>query len=66
VLLEFVAAVQTFMTSTLLPVIVTGLHAQRQLGLLVAGTTIGLFIGLPAAGPAMRRFGVSRAVFPLA
>jgi len=32
VLLELAAAVQTFMTSTLLPVIVTGLHAQRQLG----------------------------------
>ena len=66
VLLELVAAVQTFMTSTLLPVIVPGLHAQRQLGLLVAGTSIGLFIGLPAAGPAIRRFGVSRTVFAAA
>ena len=63
VLLELAAAVQTFMTSTLLPVIVTGLHAQRQLGLLVAGASIGMFIGLPAAGPAIRRFGVSRTVF---
>jgi MFS family permease len=63
VLLELGAAVQTFMTSTLLPVIVTGLNAQRQLRLLVAGASIGMFIGLPAAGPAIRRFGVSRTVF---
>jgi MFS family permease len=60
VLLEFVAAGQTFISSTLLPVIMTGLHAQRQLGLLVAGPTIGMFIALPLAARAIGRFGLRR------
>lgn len=49
VVLEFAAAVSTFVASTLLPLIEHDLHAQRALPLLVSGTTIGMFTALPLA-----------------
>lgn len=49
VLLEFAAAVSTFVTQTLLPVIVTSLHATSGVGVLVSGSTVGLFVAMPLA-----------------
>jgi Major Facilitator Superfamily len=50
VALEFAAAVSRFVASTLLPVIAGDLHARDQLALLVAGSSLGLFVALPVAG----------------
>lgn len=49
VLLEFATAISTFVASTLLPQIERDLAAQSTLPLLVAGTTVGMFIALPLA-----------------
>lgn len=57
VALEFGAAVTRFVASTLLPVVATGLHARDRLGLLTAGTTLGLFVALPLAGAVLHRLG---------
>jgi hypothetical protein len=42
VALEFSAAVSTFVSSTLLPTVARDLHARNHLGLLLAGSTIGV------------------------
>jgi MFS family permease len=60
VALEFAAATQAFVASTLLPVIARDLGARTRLALLLAGTTIGLFVALPLAGRVVRRLGVAR------
>jgi MFS family permease len=60
VALEFAAAVTTFVASTLLPVIARDLDARGDLGLLLAGSTLGLFVALPLAGPVVRRLGGRR------
>lgn len=57
VALEFSAAVSTFVSSTLLPLVVRDLNARDQLGLLIAGSTLGLFVALPLAARVMRRVG---------
>lgn len=57
VALEFAAAVSTFVSSTLLPVVVRDLNARDQLALLIAGSTLGLFVALPLAAKVMRRAG---------
>lgn len=49
VVLEFATAVSTFVAGTLLPLIEQDLAAQRQVPLLVAGTTVGMFTALPLA-----------------
>ncbi|GAA0944562.1 MFS transporter [Virgisporangium aurantiacum] len=60
VALEFAAAVTTFVASTLLPVIARDLDARGDLGLLLAGSTLGLFVALPLAGRVVRRLGGRR------
>ncbi|TDC51979.1 MFS transporter [Jiangella ureilytica] len=60
VALEFAAAVSTFVASTLLPVVTAELGARDRLGLLVAGSTLGLFVALPLAGTVLRRLGAGR------
>ncbi|MQA07834.1 MAG: MFS transporter [Pseudonocardiaceae bacterium] len=57
VALEFAAAVTTIITTTLLPTVARDLHARDQLGLLVAGSTLGLFVALPLASRMVRRLG---------
>ncbi|GAA5163047.1 MFS transporter [Amycolatopsis dongchuanensis] len=57
VALEFGAAVTSFVASTLLPVVAAGLSARDRLGLLTAGTTLGLFVALPLAGRVVHRLG---------
>jgi predicted MFS family arabinose efflux permease len=57
VALEFAAAVSRFVSSTLLPTVARDLHARDQLGLLVAGSTLGLFTALPLATRVVRRLG---------
>lgn len=57
VALEFAAAVASFVASTLLPVVTGELGARDQLALLVAGSTLGLFVALPLSGQAVRTLG---------
>ncbi|UIJ58993.1 MFS transporter [Amycolatopsis acidiphila] len=57
VALEFGAAVTSFVASTLLPLVATALDAWNRLGLLTAGTTLGLFVALPLASRVVRRLG---------
>jgi MFS family permease len=57
VALEFAAAVTGFVASTLLPVVAGDLGARNELGLLIAGTTLGLFVALPLASRVLRRLG---------
>lgn len=59
-LLELVAATQVYVVSALLPLIVPDLHAAHRLGLVVTGTTIGMFVTLPLTGRAVDRFGLGR------
>lgn len=56
VLLEFATAVSTFVASTLLPPIERDLAARSTLPLLVAGTTVGMFLALPLATRITRRW----------
>lgn len=49
VLLEFLAAVTTFVASTLLPVVVKDFAADDRIGLLVSGSAVGLFLAMPLA-----------------
>ncbi|TNC21541.1 MFS transporter [Amycolatopsis alkalitolerans] len=49
VALEFGAAVTRFVSSTLLPVVAGALDARDRLGLLIAGSALGLFVALPLA-----------------
>ncbi len=60
VVLEFAAAVSTFVAGTLLPLIERDLRAQDQVQLLVAGTTIGMFTALPLASRVIHRFAPGR------
>ena len=57
VALEFAAAVTRFVASTLLPTVARDLDARDQLGLLVTGSTLGLFVALPLATRVVRRLG---------
>jgi MFS family permease len=57
VALEFAAAVSSFVASTLLPTVARDLDARGQLGLLVAGSTLGLFVAMPLATRVVRRLG---------
>ncbi len=57
--LEFASAVSRLLASTLLPVVVVDLDAREQLALLVAGSTLGLFVALPVAGRSVRLLGRS-------
>jgi MFS family permease len=57
VALEFAAAVTGFVASALLPIIAADLNARGELGLLIAGSTLGLFVALPLAGRVLRRLG---------
>lgn len=59
VALEFAAAVSRFVAGTLLPVVARDLHAGEHLALLLAGSTIGLFVALPVAGRVAARLGAS-------
>jgi MFS family permease len=60
VALEFAAAVTSFVASTLLPVIARDLDARDDLALLLAGSTLGLFVALPLAGRVVQRLGARR------
>ena len=60
VALEFAAAVTSFVGSTLLPVVTADLGARDQLALLIAGSTLGLFVALPLAGRTLRVLGAAR------
>lgn len=60
VALEFAAAVSTFVSSTLLPVVAGDLHAHSQLGLLLAGSILGLFVALPLATRIVHGIGTAR------
>lgn len=57
VALEFAAAVSSVVSSTLLPTVARDLQARDQLGLLVAGSTLGRFTALPLATRVVRRLG---------
>jgi MFS family permease len=57
VALEFAAAVTGFVGSTLLPVVAGDLDARGRLGLLIAGSSLGLFVALPLASRVLRRLG---------
>ncbi|RSN31775.1 MFS transporter [Amycolatopsis sp. WAC 01416] len=57
VALEFAAAVTGFVASTLLPVVAGDLGARSDLGLLIAGSTLGLFVALPLASRVLARLG---------
>nr|WP_221471994.1 MFS transporter [Amycolatopsis umgeniensis] len=57
VALEFAAAVTGFVASTLLPVVAADLDAKDSLGLLIAGSTLGLFVALPLASRVLARLG---------
>ncbi|MFI6025921.1 MFS transporter [Amycolatopsis magusensis] len=57
VALEFAAAVTGFVASTLLPTVAGDLDARDQLGLLIAGSTLGLFVALPLASRVLHRLG---------
>jgi MFS family permease len=54
VAIEFSAAVYTFVSSTLLPMVARDLHARDHLGYLLAGSTLGLFVALPLAARVLR------------
>ncbi|NHN56367.1 MFS transporter [Calidifontibacter sp. DB0510] len=58
--LEFAAAVTVFVSSTLLPVIAADLHARDRLGLLIAGSTLGMFVSMPLSGRAIRAFSATQ------
>jgi hypothetical protein len=60
VALEFAAAVQSFVASTLLPAVTAELGARDHLALLVAGATLGLFVALSVAGRVVRTLGTRR------
>ncbi|MBB5960736.1 MFS family permease [Saccharothrix tamanrassetensis] len=55
--LEFAAAVTSFVASTLLPVVSADLDARNSLALLIAGSTLGLFVALPLASRVLRLLG---------
>ncbi len=57
VALEFAAAVSSVVSPTLLPTVAGDLQARGQLGLLVAGSTLGRFTALPLATRVVRRLG---------
>lgn len=57
VALEFAAAVTSFVASTLLPIVTGDLAARSSLGLLIAGSSLGLFVALPLANRILRRLG---------
>ncbi|RSM34493.1 MFS transporter [Amycolatopsis balhimycina DSM 5908] len=57
--LEFAAAVTNFVASTLLPVVSTALGARNSLALLIAGSTLGLFVALPLASRVLRLLGTN-------
>lgn len=57
VALEFAAAVTGFVASTLLPVVAGDLGARDSLGLLIAGSSLGLFVALPLASRVLARLG---------
>ncbi|HZB51193.1 MAG TPA: MFS transporter, partial [Mycobacteriales bacterium] len=58
--LEFAAAVSTFVSATLLPTVARELGARDHLALLLAGSTIGLFVALPLAPAVLGRLGPAR------
>jgi MFS family permease len=60
VALEFAAAVSQFVSSTLLPTVAGALDARGHLGLLLAGSTLGLFVALPLAPAVLHRLGSRR------
>ncbi len=60
VALEFAAAVSTFVSSTLLPTVARDLDARDRLGLLITGSTIGLFVALPLASRVLDRLGPAK------
>ncbi|MBA3293006.1 MAG: MFS transporter [Geodermatophilaceae bacterium] len=60
VALEFAAAVSTFVSSTLLPTVARDLDARDHLSLLIAGSTMGLFVALPLASRVVGRLGAAR------
>lgn len=60
VALEFATAVSRFVASTLLPVITPDLGARDQLALLVASTSLGLFVALPLANRVLTLLGPRR------
>ena len=62
VALEFAAAVTRFVSSTLLPLVVHDLGARGQLALLVAGSTLGLFVALPLASRVLAVLGTRGAL----
>jgi MFS family permease len=64
VALEFAAAVSQFVSSTLLPTVAGALDARDHLGLLLAGSTLGLFVALPLAPAVLHRLG-SRRTLPV-
>ncbi|MFJ7213228.1 MFS transporter [Amycolatopsis sp. NPDC098790] len=57
VALEFAAAVSSFVASTLLPLVARDLRAGDRLGLLIAGSTLGLFVALPLASRVLAKLG---------
>ncbi|MBE1576279.1 MFS transporter [Amycolatopsis roodepoortensis] len=57
VALEFAAAVTGFVASSLLPIVAAELDARNDLGLLIAGSTLGLFVALPLASRVLGRLG---------
>ncbi|MEV4146045.1 MFS transporter [Amycolatopsis sp. NPDC049691] len=57
VALEFAAAVTSFVASTLLPLVAGDLKAEDRLGLLIAGSTLGLFVALPLASRVLAKLG---------
>ncbi|GGS45479.1 MFS transporter [Actinokineospora fastidiosa] len=57
VALEFAAAVTGFVASTLLPVVAGELSARDEIGLLIAGSSLGLFVALPLASRVLLRLG---------
>lgn len=60
VLLEFMAAVTTFVAATLLPVVVDEFDAGRRVGVVVSGSAIGLFLALPLADQLLAALGSVR------
>jgi MFS family permease len=60
VALEFAAAVTTFVSSTLLPTVARDLYAHGHLGLLLAGSILGLFVALPLATRIVYGIGTAR------